>query len=114
MGIFCQGADNSRRGYNIVKRFLKQDILRIHPQCRTLIKQLKDLQYSDTVNDDCTDVLRYVCVRIHDLMFRWRDVPEGKPEAPFKHRAFNFNDPLLFPKSMNDQKSMIRREAEAY
>ena len=91
-GVPCIPGDNNARGYNIVKMFLKKGIIKIHPKCRNLIKQLRDLQWSDKENDDYTDVLRYICVRVHDFMFSWKgaiEPEEAKPSAP---NVYNLND----------------------
>lgn len=52
-GVPCVGGDNRDRGYDIVKMFLKQRLLKIHPKCKNLIYQLKNLQYGDKEGDDC-------------------------------------------------------------
>lgn len=110
-GIFCVGGDNNNRGYNITKMMLKKDVLRIHPRCKTLIKQLKDLQYADTVGDDCVDVLRYVCVRIHDFMFKWTEAKTK--EEPQKAGTFSLNDRNLFP-SKPFQSTAFRQEVNTF
>ena len=113
-GVPCVPADNNSRGYSITKMFFKRDMIRIHPRCRNLIKQLKDLQYADVTGDDCTDVLRYICVRIHDLMFKWKDKPEGKPDIVFQRRPFSLNDPNLFSKNQFEHASDFRQEVNSF
>lgn len=112
-GVFSFPGDNNKRGYNILKMFLKRDIIRINPKCRITIKQLRELQWTDKVDDDCTDVLRYICVRIHDLMFKWKDVQivEVKQEI---EGMFNLNDKDLFPKHALSNSSNIKEEIRAY
>lgn len=113
LGIPLFAGDNNNRGYNITKMFFKKDIIRIHPKCKTLITQLKNLQWTDDVQDDLPDVLRYVCVRIHDIMFKWsEDKPKGEPESPFKQKPYSLLDPLMFPKSIPS--SGIQEQVRAY
>ena len=52
-GIPVLLGDNGNRGYDIVQMFLKKGVLKIHPKCKTLIYELKNLQKSDTEGDDC-------------------------------------------------------------
>lgn len=108
-GVPCIAGDNNHRGYNIVKMFLKKDIIRINPKCRMLIKQLRELQWTDKVNDDCTDVLRYVSVRVYDLMFKWKDSSPIKEEK--RESIYNFNNPM-WQKQPNYES--IRDEVRAY
>lgn len=97
LGIFCIPGDNNNRGYNITKMFLKKDMIKIHPRCRILIKQLRDLQWTDKTDDDCPDVLRYMCVRLHDLI--WNGIfNKVKTVEKLKPTTFNLNDTYLFSK----------------
>ncbi len=95
LGVFVIPGDNSNRGYNVVKMFLKTGMLTINPKCRTLIKQLRDLQWSDKIGDDCTDTLRYMSVRLHDLVWNgiFDKVKATEEEKPFQ---FNVNDLNMF------------------
>ena len=68
-GVHCIPADNKDRGYDITRMFLKLGIIKINPKCKTLIYQLRNLNRGEDVNDDCTDVLRYICTRIHDFVY---------------------------------------------
>ena len=101
-GVPCVAGDNNHRGYDIVKMFLKRGLIVVNPKCRILIKQLKELQWTDKTDDDCTDVLRYICVRVHDLIFGWRDVPMTIKEEEKPAGTFNLNDPYLFKKKTHE------------
>ena len=91
-GVPCIAGDNNHRGYNIVKMALKRDVIVINPKCRILIKQMRELQWTDKTDDDCPDVLRYMSVRVYDLMFKWQSaIP--KKEDP-KPSIYNFNNPM--------------------
>lgn len=111
-----RGADNvGGRGVDIVKMFFKKNMIRIDPRCKNLILELRNLQWGDKTGDDCTDALRYLLVRLHDLIFHGilmaPDAPIG--ELMPKH-IFNINDPLLFPKRELENASDIRAELNAY
>ena len=67
-GLFCVDGDRRERGTDIVKMFLKHGRVKISPKCRNLIRELQILEWGDKVNDDSTDALRYLLVRIHDYM----------------------------------------------
>lgn len=99
-GIYCVPGDNNDRGYNIVKMFLKKGHIKVSPKCRLLIKQLRELQWGQDINDDLADCLRYVCVRIHDLMFKWdKEEKDEEVKSPFVNKKeYNFNDSVIFPK----------------
>ena len=114
LGIFCVSGDNNNRGYNIVKMFLKKDVIRIHPRCKVLIKQLKDLQYADTVGDDAVDALRYSCVRIHDFMFKWNDAKVSAEENKIVKKPYSLNDKMLFPTVPFGQSTAFRQEANRF
>lgn len=111
-----RGADNiGGRGVDIVKMFFKKNMIRIDPRCKNLILELRNLQWGDKTGDDCTDALRYLLVRLHDLVFHGilmaADAPIG--ELMPKH-TFNINDPILFPKRELENVSSIRAELNAY
>ncbi len=120
-GIGCvdgdrRGADNvGGRGVDIVKMMLKKGMIQIDPRCKNLILELRNLQWGDKTGDDCTDALRYLLVRLHDLIFNGIlmgvDQPVGELMA--KH-TFNFNDPILFQKKEMEYGSSIRAELNAY
>lgn len=98
-GVFCIPGDNNNRGYNITKMFLKKGIIKINPKCKILIRQLKSLQYGDKVNDDATDCIRYLCVRVHDLIFKWKDAPVVEEKPWVIQNTYNLNDSRLFKKA---------------
>jgi len=115
LGIPCIAGDNGMRGYKITKMFFKKDMIRINPKCRNLINQLKKLQWTDKTGDDLPDILRYICVRVHDLMFKWTDGEEPRKEgSPFEHKTFNLNDIRIFPKSQNQAESQIMQEIRRF
>jgi hypothetical protein len=68
-GITCIPGDNRSTGYDVMKMFFKYDLIKIHPKCRNLINQVRDLQYGQKTNDDCTDALRYMLMRIHAINY---------------------------------------------
>lgn len=116
-GIGCVPGDNKDRGYDITKMFFKKNFIKIHPRCKNLILQLKNLQWGDKENDDCTDCLRYACVRIHDFMFGGKlfDEPAKKPteytpEYLQKRREVSFNNPWIFPEVKQETQSWILQE----
>lgn len=111
-----RGADNiGGRGVDIVKMFFKKNMIRIDPRCKNTILELRNLQWGDKTGDDCTDALRYLLVRLHDLVFNGilhvADEPVG--ELLPKH-TFNINDPILFPKREMEYSSSIRQELNSY
>lgn len=65
-GLPCIPGDRSARGIKIVNMMFKKRMLVIHPRCTTLIKQLRDLQHGDKLNDDVPDCTRYIVTHIHD------------------------------------------------
>lgn len=112
-GVPVIPGDNTARGYDVVKKLLKRNVLRIHPKCKVLIKQLKDLQWSDKTGDDTTDTLRYLCVRIHDTVPVFKLLAENTPEPQAKEASpFNFNNPYLFPRK--EAEGITIREQVAY
>ena len=54
-GVVCIPADNKDRGIDCLKMMLKKDMIHIHPKCKNLILQLKNIQRGDDEGDDCTD-----------------------------------------------------------
>lgn len=119
-GIGCvdgdrRGADNiGGRGVDIVKLFFKKGMIRIDPRCKNLILELRNLQWGDKTGDDCTDALRYLLVRLHDLVFN--GILHSAPEPEFRSTPtkFNLNDPILFPKRNMEYGSSIRDEINSY
>lgn len=111
-----RGADNvGGRGVDIVKMFFKKNMIRIHPKCKNLILELRNLQWGDKTGDDCTDALRYLLVRMHDLIFNGILVGNTEKTEEFKvKQIFNMNDPVLFPKREMEYASSIRQEIQAY
>jgi hypothetical protein len=99
-GVPCILADNSYRGYDIVKLMFKKNMIMIHPKCRNLISQLKSILYSGKFSnangtDDVTDTLRYVCIRAHDVIFNGNiqsnePVSKGSPFLSLKDQSFRF------------------------
>jgi hypothetical protein len=111
-GVPCVAGDNRFRGYDILKMFLKKKLLKIHPKCKNLIYQLRNLQREDKEGDDMTDPLRYMAVRIHDLTFNGNvfsiDDKKNKYEG-----QMNLNDPLMFPQKNRESKNWVMDEIEA-
>jgi len=105
-GVPCIAGDNNKRGYNILKMFLKKDVIVINPKCRILIKQLKELQWTDKTDDDCPDVLRYMAVRVHDLMFKFKDLNESSIEVKKNPLTFNLNSAMFNQKEAYRNKYM--------
>lgn len=93
-GVGVVPGDNRDRGYDIMKMFFKKDMVRVHPKCKNLIYQLKNVQYGDKEGEDMLDCLRYALVRIHDFMFGGNMFPV---EQEIKHTPgkYNFNDQLF-------------------
>lgn len=110
-----RGADNvGGRGVDIVKMFFKKHMIKVHPKCKNLILELRNLQWGDKTGDDCTDALRYLLVRLHDLVFNGILHNSGTPEIIRSPNNFNINDPILFPKREMEFASSIRQELNAY
>lgn len=102
------------RGVDVVKRFIKKGMLLVDPKCRNLIYELKTLQWGQKEGDDCTDALRYLLVRLHDLVFR--GVLNGPVEVEEKRNPliFNFNDRVLFPKQSFAPSSDVVEQIQAF
>jgi len=111
-----RGADEKGgRGVDIVKRFFKKGMIRIDPRCKSLIYELRNLQWGDKTGDDCCDALRYLLVRLHDLVFNGvLNAVSDSPEPARNPQIFNINDPILFPKREHEYASSIRAELNAY
>lgn len=106
-GIPCQPADNNARGIDVLKMFFKRNRIKIHPRCKNLILQLKNLQHDDTEGDDCPDVLRYIVLRIHDSVRGMNILQAENKPIVYNHKAeSNFNDPVLFPKKKYEGQTM--------
>lgn len=120
-GIGCvdgdrRGADEKGgRGVDIVKMMFKRNMIRIDPRCKNLILELRNLQWGDRDHDDATDALRYLLVRLHDLVFNGTLISPEQAQAPLvaKH-TFNLNDSILFPKRELENQSNIRAQLNAY
>lgn len=111
-----RGADNiGGRGTDIVKGMIKRGMVKIHPKCKALIYELRNLQWGDKIGDDSTDALRYLLVRLHDLVFNGV-LPEKKMvEAHLvPKQTYNINDPILFPRREVEYSSTIRAELNSY
>lgn len=99
-GIYCMPGDNRDRGIDIMKMFFKTKRIKIHPQCKNLITEIRNYQRGDKEGDDCLDPLRYALVKIHDTMFGGKNVFESDVFIPkmSNPRQISLYDPLLFPK----------------
>lgn len=116
-GIYCTDGDRRDRGYDIVKMFLKSGIVTIHPRCKNLIYQLKNLQRGDKVGDDAPDALRYLLTYIHDTVFNGNVFenlavrPSATPKVyPPYTPELNMWDENLFKKENSRQDSWISEE----
>ena len=119
-GIYCVLGDRRERGYDITKMFFKKNMIKIHPSCKNLILQLKNLQWGDKTGDDCTDALRYGLTEVHDTVFGGNllDVVKRVPTVYTedylkKRREINVNDPNMFPARPVESQSWILEEIEA-
>ena len=95
--------------------FFKHGMILIDPRCKNLILELRNLQWGQKEGDDATDALRYLLVRLHDLVFNGvlnsnaQDIPvQANPQI------FNINDRNLFPNRGMEYASSIREEINAY
>ena len=111
-GVYCHPGDNRDRGYDIVRMFLKKRLLKIHPKCKNLIYQMKNVQYGDKEGEDTLDALRYLLVRIHDLSFGGvLPVAEGaKKKEPSDEMSFL--DPVLFPQKSKERNNAFDDQLE--
>lgn len=118
-GIFCTDGDRRDRGYDILKMFFKKNLIRIHPSCKNLIYQLKNLQRGDKTGDDCPDALRYGVTYVHDTVFSGNILaqefakPEGPKVYPAYTRELNMGDQNLFPDQNKRQDSWVLDEIYA-
>lgn len=94
-GIGVVPGDNRDRGYDIVKMFFKKNMVRVHPKCKNLIYQLKNVQYGDKEGEDLLDCLRYALVRVHDFMFGGNLFPREEETRILKPNEFNLNQELF-------------------
>lgn len=113
-GVGVVPGDNRDRGYDITKMFFKKDMVRVHPKCRNLINQLRNLQRGDKLDDDMTDCLRYACVRIHDFMFGGNLFPKEEAKVVRAPNVFNFNDSLFKMKANPRDMSWACAESNDY
>lgn len=111
-----RGADNvGGRGVDIVKMFFKKNMIRIDPKCKNLILELRNLQWGDKTGDDCTDALRYLLVRLHDLVFNGSLIDRSTPVSVVSSpQVLNLNDPVLFPLRKFEHASSIMEEINTY
>jgi hypothetical protein len=114
LGVFCVPGDNNHRGYNIVKMFLKRGMLTVSPKCKNLIKQFRDLQWTDKTGDDCTDTVRYMAVRLHDLVWNGIFDREKEKDPVARPYSFNMNDWHLFANAGKKPETPVREEIGAY
>ena len=110
--VYCFPGDNRDRGYDIVRMFLKKRLLKVHPKCKNLIYQLKNVQYGDKEGEDCLDALRYLLVRIHDLTFGGvlpvAETQKKKEPSP----EMSFLDPVLFPQKNKEKNNAFDEQLE--
>lgn len=117
-GVGCvdgdrRGADEKGgRGTDIVKMLFLRNMIRISPKCKNLILELRDLQWGDDVKDDATDALRYLLVRLHDLVFNGVLNSPVEPNKIWQAPSvFNIN---MFPRKEMEYASSIREEINSY
>lgn len=99
-GLFCLDGDRKERGTDIVKMFLKHGKVKISPKCRNLIRELQTLEWGDKINDDCTDTLRYLLLRVHDYMLDniFEKLEIKKEEKPVNPHIMSIYDLPSFKK----------------
>ena len=99
-GVTCIPADNRDRGYDVAKMFLKKGMVKISPKCKSLIYGLKNVQRGDAEGDDCTDVFRYIILRIHDYINGMNvfDHEQVISRPQVMGDEINLNDDRFFPK----------------
>ena len=112
-GVSCVAGDNKDRGYDIMKMFFKRNMIKIHPKCKNLILQIKNVQWGDKEGEDCLDTLRYTLVRIHDLMFGGRFATEFIPDYTRNTRELNVHDENIFPQE-SKRLNWVMDEAQVY
>ena len=69
-GLVCRtpfGVDDYR--INAAKMLLRQGLVKISANCRTLIKQLQDVEWGQTYGDDAADAFKYLCSWVYDRDF---------------------------------------------
>lgn len=110
-GVAVIPGDNNNRGYDIMRKFFKRNLIVIDPKCRHLINELRTVQVHQKEGEDCLDSLRYTLVRVHDLMFQ--GILEG-PEQVKARPKYSLLDTNMFPKNPHSRQSKVREEAEVY
>ena len=95
--------------------FFKFGMLRIHPKCKNLISELKTLQFGDTVGDDTTDALRYLCTRVNDLVYGMNIYDkENRAVTKTERGVLSFDNPCLFPgRAERVDRNWVMEEIEA-
>lgn len=116
-GIYCTDGDRRDRGYDITKTYFKRDMICIHPRCKNLIYQLKNLQRGDKTGDDAPDALRYLCTYIYDTVFSGNlfslektDQAVSQKVYPAYTRELNYFDTNIFPQENKRQDSWVLEE----
>lgn len=111
-GIFCIPGDNRDRGIDIMKMFFKKNKIKIHPNCKNLIAEIRNYQRGDKEGDDCLDPLRYALVKIHDSMFGGKNVfDEDVVTNTFESKStYSFFDKKLFPPKVEPQNNWLWQE----
>lgn len=104
-GIPCIPADNKDVGYDVMKMFFKKNMIQIHPKCKDLIYEVKNVQWGDEVGEDLLDCLRYGLKRIHDIYFGGNLIPKEEIARPLNPNQFNLNDNLFGNKPMKNNLS---------
>lgn len=98
-GVYCLPGDNRDRGYDVMKMFFKKNMIQIHPKCRDLINEVKNVQWGDEVGEDLLDCLRYALLRIHDSMFGGNlGMSREEEEQTVPNQFSFFNQKIFMPK----------------
>ncbi len=113
-GITCIPGDNRDRGIDITKMFLKKGMIKIHPKCKNLIAELKNLQRGQKEGDDVTDSLRYGIVRINDYIYGMNVIEaETRMFTPkLNSNQYSFYDTRIFPPKQMSQANWVLDEIE--
>lgn len=97
-GVPVMPSDTRSVGYDVMKMFFKKNMILIHPKCKDLIREIKDVQWGDEVGEDLMDTLRYGLLRVHDIYFRGNLINKEVEQPKRNPRENNFNDEIFSAK----------------
>lgn len=83
-GLICQVPPHKKDFHvNSLKMMLKRGDIQISKECRTLIKQLEEVEWSTKEDDDAVDALEYGCAYVYDKDFSNSIPDRGVEKEPY-------------------------------